>query len=87
MRIKIKNSVFFYLLITIFVSCSTNPDDLAAEYCDCRAQVDKGTKTDKDCAELAESHTLKLQDETEPLKVYTSKILDCISATEMNTKK
>ena len=87
MGIKMKKSAFFCLLIGLFVSCNTNPDDMAKEYCNCRAEVDKGSKTDKDCAELAESHTLKLQDEPGQLKVYTTRILDCISATKMNTQK
>jgi hypothetical protein len=87
MGIKIRNFALLYFIMLVFASCSTTPEDMAKEYCDCRAQVDKGTKTDKDCAELAQKHTNNLQDDDDPLRVYTSTVLDCISATEMNTKK
>ena len=77
---------FLILFIPVLASCSSNPDDLASEYCNCRADIDKGLKSEADCASLAESHTLKLQDDTELMKRYTSKVLDCVTSTEIPRK-
>lgn len=87
MMIKSKNSTLI-LLVTIFlVACNRNPTDLAKDYCNCRAEIEKGTKSEQDCASLAESHTLKIQDDQNALTTYTSAILDCISNTEMTKEK
>lgn len=87
MMIKSKNLFAITFLLLVFASCNSNPTDLAKEYCNCRTEIDKGTKSEEDCASLAESHTLKLQDEPEKMNAYTSNVLDCISDTEMQFKK
>src|SRR5687768_5629966 len=87
MLIKIKYLPVIILVAGIFVSCNTNPNDLAKAYCNCRAEIEKGQKSETDCASMAESHTLKLQDEPEALKTYTSEILDCITSTEIVKEK
>lgn len=87
MLIKMKNLIALAFFCLMFWSCNTNPEDLAKEYCSCRADIEKGVKSEKDCASLAESHSLKLQDEPNQLKLYTGKILDCISNADLNTRK
>lgn len=71
---------FFLVLIT---SCSFNPEGLAKDYCQCRADVEAGKKTAGDCKEMAESHFLKMQENEQDLKIYTEKVMDCISSDQI----
>ena len=87
MMIKTKNVFSIAFLVLVFASCNSTPSDMAKEYCNCRAEIDKGSKSEDDCASLAESHTLRLQDEPAKMNSYTANVLDCISDTEMKIKK
>ena len=77
----------FILFIVVFSSCNSNPEELAKEYCRCRADIEKNKKTEKDCEEMAESHFMRLQDSDDGLAIYSSKIIECLGSSEINTKK
>ncbi|HYG49834.1 MAG TPA: hypothetical protein VD905_02975 [Flavobacteriales bacterium] len=78
-----KNLAFILFISTAFVCCRANPDDLAKDYCNCRLEIEKGTKSEEDCKNMAESHTLKLQDEEGAFEKYSEKVLDCLSNSKM----
>lgn len=72
---------------SIFFSCRANPEDLAKDYCNCRLEIEKGTKSEDDCKDMAESHTLRLQDEEGAFAKYSEKVLDCLSNSELKEQK
>lgn len=74
------------LVLMTFSSCKFNPEALAKDYCNCRADMESGKKTVEDCQEMAESHYLKLQSNDEGLKMYTERVLDCISSSQIRTE-
>ncbi len=77
----------FLIAVVCMASCKFSPDGLARDYCDCRVDIDNGKRTEGDCAEMAESHYLKLQDDDEALKKYSAKVIDCMGFTEMEKSK
>jgi hypothetical protein len=72
---------------SVFIGCKANPDDLAKDYCNCRLEIEKGTKSEDDCKEMAESHTLQLQDEEGAFAKYSERVLDCVGNDEMTETK
>lgn len=74
---------FFMLALC---ACKFNPERMAKDYCNCRADVEAGKKNLQECKDLAESHFLKMQENEDALKMYTEKILDCMSSAEIRQK-
>lgn len=83
----VKNLLIATFIGSIFIGCKANPDDLAKEYCNCRMEIDKGTKSEEYCREMAESHTLKLQNEEGAFEKYSARVMDCVSNAEMTETK
>lgn len=67
-------------------SCSFSPEEMAKDYCNCRADVEAGKKKAEDCKEMAESHYLKMQTDDNALKIYTEMVLDCVSSSQIKTE-
>jgi hypothetical protein len=82
-NIFVKQVLVSAFFLVLFASCSFNPEGLAKDYCKCRADVEAGKKTAEDCKEMAESHFLKMQENEQDLKVYTEKVMDCISSDQI----
>lgn len=80
---------YFVLTLTVlaFASCGFNPNELAAEYCECRAEIEKGKKTEADCQSLAESHVNRLQDDPDAMNRYSSRVIECLGYPEIKTKE
>ena len=78
----------FTILGFVFLasSCSFSPEGLAKDYCRCRAAIESGKKSADDCKAMAESHYLKLQDDEEAIKIYTERVLGCVSSSQIQTE-
>lgn len=83
---RISQVLFFLLCIGMF-SCTKSPGKLAKEYCSCLHEMENGSKKEGECAELAESHVLQLNDDEKALKEYTNNIMDCIGFRKIKTSK